>query len=87
MKRRKFINQFGMGAVATVLPTTLLSFTPAVSIVNKSKKLHFGIVTDVHKDLMPDADRRLEKFINEANERKVDFIIQMGDFCMSETKK
>ena len=86
MKRRKFINQLGLGAAATVLPTTLLSFTPAVSIANKSKKLNFGIVTDVHKDLMPDADRRLEKFINEANERKVDFIIQMGDFCMAETK-
>jgi calcineurin-like phosphoesterase family protein len=35
---------------------------------------------------MPDADRRLETFINEAQERKVDFIIQMGDFCFSEKK-
>jgi hypothetical protein len=86
MERRKFINQIGVGALATVIPTTLLSFTPTVLSETKSKKLTFGIVTDVHKDLMPDADARLEKFIDEAMDRKVDFIIQMGDFCMGQNK-
>jgi predicted MPP superfamily phosphohydrolase len=86
MERRKFINQIGAGTLATMIPTTLLSFTPAILSENKSKNLSFGIVTDVHKDLMPDADKRLETFINEAIDRKVDFIIQMGDFCMAETK-
>lgn len=86
MERRKFLNQLGAGSLATFIPTTLLSFTPAISLEKKNKKLRFGIVTDVHKDLMPDADKRLEKFISEAIDRKVDFIIQMGDFCMAETK-
>lgn len=86
MERRKFLNQIGKGAAITMLPSTLLSFTPGISSEKKSKKLNFGIVTDVHKDLMPDADKRLESFIHQAQEKKVDFIIQMGDFCMAETK-
>ena len=86
MKRREFINKIGVGATATMIPSTMLSFTPSISSVKNSNNLSFGIVTDVHKDLMPDADRRLETFIHEAEERNVDFIIQMGDFCCGETK-
>lgn len=86
MERRKFINQMGVGALATMVPTTLLSFTPSIVSESKSKTLRFGIATDVHKDLMPDADARLETFIKEAMDRKVDFIIQMGDFCMADNK-
>jgi len=86
MKRRKFINQLGLASAASLVPSTLLSFTPSISDGKTAKDLKFGIVTDVHKDLMPDADKRLETFIYQAQERNVDFIIQMGDFCMAETK-
>lgn len=84
MKRRQFINHLGMGAATTMLPYTLLSCMS--SNKGSSKKTTFGIVTDVHKDLMPDANERLETFIEEAQKRNVDFIIQMGDFCFGETK-
>jgi predicted phosphodiesterase len=86
MKRRKFINQLSVGTAAVMLPTTLLSFTPSILEGNVSKKVKFGIVSDVHKDLMPDANERLQTFIEEAQKRNVDFIIQMGDFCFGETK-
>ena len=86
MKSRKFIHQLATGISGSMIPMTLLSFKPQTFANTEAKKLNFGIVTDVHKDLMPDADDRLEKFINEANNRKVDFIIQMGDFCMAEPK-
>ena len=82
MKRRQFINQLGIGATVAVMPNTLLSFTPSIN--SENSVLNFGIVADIHKDLMPDANDRLEKFISEANHRKVDFIIQLGDFCMAE---
>ncbi|MFT4758005.1 MAG: hypothetical protein ACI91R_002666 [Vicingaceae bacterium] len=84
MKRRKFINQLGLGAAALTVPSTVLSFTPSINKVNK--KITFGLVADVHKDLMPDANKRLEVFIEQAQKREVDFIIQMGDFCFTETK-
>ena len=85
MQRRKFMGQVGVGAAATILPNTLLSFAPNAT-TKAASILKFGIVSDVHKDLMPDADERLQKFIDEAKARKVDFIIQMGDFCMAETE-
>lgn len=86
MNRRKFIRQIGAGTPTVLLPSMLLSFQPNRPILGGEKPLVFGIVADVHKDLIPDADQRLEAFINQANERKVDFIIQLGDFCFGETK-
>jgi len=86
MKRRSFINKIGVGTAGAIIPSTLLSFTPPISNTKAAKNLTFGIVTDVHKDLMPDADQRLEAFIDQAQERAVDFIIQMGDFCFAESK-
>lgn len=43
--------------------------------------VRFGVCTDVHKDVMHDADQRLQAFVNEMNEKDVDFIIQLGDFA------
>lgn len=86
MKRRRFVGQVGAGALATLLPQTTLAFEPVLSTDSADEVLRFGIVTDVHKDLMPDADKRLETFIEKAIEREADFIIQMGDFCMAEPK-
>lgn len=86
IKRRTFIHQLSLGAAATIIPTATLSFLPFVDSNADISKITFGIVTDVHKDLMPDADQRLEVFIQKAQERKVDFIIQLGDFCMAESQ-
>ena len=86
MKRRDFINRLGVGAALATWPTSMLSFTPSITAQDTGKVLNFGIMADVHKDLMPDADTRLERFIVEANHRKVDFIIQLGDFCMADKK-
>ena len=45
------------------------------------KTIKFGICTDVHKDIMHDADERLKIFIEKASASDLDFIIQLGDFC------
>lgn len=45
--------------------------------------VRFGVCTDLHKDIMPDADQRLEVFVDEMNRINPDFIIQLGDFCFS----
>ena len=41
----------------------------------------FGICADVHHGTRSNEKWRVEKFINEATERGVDFIIQLGDLC------
>ena len=50
------------------------------------KPLRFGICADAHKDIMHDADERLRVFIERMNRQKVDFIIQLGDFCRPYTR-
>ncbi len=41
----------------------------------------FGVISDVHQDVMHDASVRIEAFIDEMNTCQADFIIQLGDFC------
>lgn len=41
----------------------------------------FGIIADVHHGFMPDAHQRLDRFLEEASHRRLDFVIQLGDFC------
>jgi len=43
--------------------------------------LRFGVCADVHRDIMFDAEERLQYFVDEMNNEKVDFIVQLGDFC------
>jgi len=83
MKRRSFLSTTTSLVATSMLPQTLLSFAP--DDVHQSK-FSFGVVADVHKDLMPDADQRLEKFVDEAMRREVDFLIQLGDFCMGDAR-
>lgn len=74
--RREFIKISLLGAGALVIPMPLVG-----KKISGKKKITFGICTDVHKDIMPDAEERLRVFINRMNKEKVDFIIQLGDFC------
>lgn len=48
----------------------------------KQQSLTFGIIADLHYDLMHDGDRRAQLFIDAMNKEQPDFIISLGDFCM-----
>ena len=48
---------------------------------HKLRTIRFGLCADVHKDVIHDADTRLKTFIDRMNREKVDFIMQLGDFC------
>lgn len=74
MYRRKFIKLSG----GVICGSMFRSFALGRSF---SQPVSFAICTDVHKDLIPDADERLSGFIAECNKRKPDFIVQLGDFC------
>jgi|WetSurMetagenome_2_1015567.scaffolds.fasta_scaffold01101_12 hypothetical protein len=66
-----------------ILGTFLLLFSAGLTGTqnDKGQPVRFGICADVHKDIMHDADIRLTEFIQEASKRKLDFIIELGDFC------
>ena len=46
------------------------------------KPLKIGLIADIHKDIIHDADQRLTAFISEMQSEKVDAVMQLGDFCI-----
>lgn len=58
---------------------TCLGFT---SCREESKPVRFAIISDIHQDIAHDAEERLATFLHAAAENQVDFIIELGDFCM-----
>ncbi len=69
--RRNFLKAL---AATSLLPLPVLG-------AEKGKTLRIGVITDVHKDIIHDADERLKTFIDAMTAEKVDAVIQMGDFC------
>ena len=76
MKRREFLIKSIAGGFALTLPITLRA-----NVSMKPPHVSFGLVADVHQDIMHDAEDRLKLFISAAQKAKSDFIIQLGDFC------
>lgn len=68
-----------------VVRMLLISFLLfGVHMLNAQKNaVTFGIISDIHEDLQKDATDRLQTFLNDAQRRKPDFIIQLGDLCHS----
>lgn len=69
--RRRFLKTL---AATSLLPLPVFGAEPG-------KKFRIGIITDVHKDIIHDADERLKSFIDAMAAEKVDAVMQMGDFC------
>lgn len=76
MKRRQFLTRAagGIGGFVLTIPVGLCNLLA-------SQKIEFGICTDIHQDIIHDAPKRLNAFLNAAEKRDVDFVIDMGDFC------
>jgi len=68
-------------AILCIAGATLLVPHAWARGTSERKPVRFGICADVHKDVMHDADERLKVFVDRMNQEKVDFTIQLGDFC------
>jgi Icc protein len=44
--------------------------------------IRFGVITDVHQDIMHDGEKRMAAFAAAMKQTPVDFVIQLGDFCI-----
>ena len=73
--RRSFLKTVSYGSGAYLFqPFTFGSGkNPAV--------LRFGLIADVHQDVMHDGPQRIKAFTEAMNEAEADFICQLGDFC------
>lgn len=80
ISRREMIIGAGIGAAGAALsiPTLARRRCSAVS----SNTVRFGVIADVHQDVMHDGERRLSSFVDAMRESSPDFIVQLGDFCV-----
>ncbi|AMV19065.1 metallophosphoesterase family protein [Planctomyces sp. SH-PL14] len=74
LNRREFLT--------TLSAVPLLTTIPALAQDAAKKPLRFGLITDVHQDIIPDASARLGAFVDAMTRAEVDFIAQLGDFCI-----
>ena len=65
----------------TAQAALVLSLGVPAAARRRMQHLRFGLCADVHQDLMHDTLERMGAFVSAMQEREVDFIAQMGDFC------
>lgn len=60
-----------------------LSAGASTILSNLSKPIRLGMIADLHLDLIPDAEARLDLFLKEMSKSKPDGLIQLGDFAFA----
>jgi 3',5'-cyclic AMP phosphodiesterase CpdA len=73
--RRAFLGGLVATAATTIvrLPVRARTVGPAV---------RFGVITDVHQDIIHDGPARVGAFARAMTAARADFVIQLGDFCI-----
>ena len=75
LNRREFMKTTALGAAG------FLFDIPAFGNDASRDVLRFGLISDVHQDIMHDSIYRIGRFVNAMNDAHADFICQLGDFC------
>ena len=70
-----------IGIMKSFIKIVILCCAFTVMAQTPDKGIKFGIVADIHHDIMHDAPGRLADFLDAAKSNDVDFIIDLGDFC------
>lgn len=84
--RRKFLTNLGLGLAALgVGNVSSFGFAPKPN--TKGSALGIGWITDLHHGFAPDAQQRLQEFINEASKQNLDFILQVGGGLSSHSRR
>ena len=61
----------------------IISFFLFLGLSLQAQSVKFAVIADIHQDIMYDAEVRLQNFLEAAKVNKVDFIIELGDFCQA----
>lgn len=78
MKRRSFLE---CCMLTLVVAAAKAKGIPVGTEASGAGLLKFAVVSDIHTDIMHDGEKRLQDFLAAATKNKVDFIIELGDFC------
>lgn len=87
ISRREMLIGAGVGAASAVLPAAALPRTQRMPRSSAPENVvRFGVITDVHQDIMHDGEERIRSFLGAMNETNPDFVVQLGDFCVPEER-
>jgi 3',5'-cyclic-AMP phosphodiesterase len=76
--RRTFLKRIALAPAAVAAMSRIVAAeSPSIA----AAKLRFGLIADVHHDVMPDGIQRLTAFLKAMEKIKADFVVQLGDFC------
>lgn len=76
MNRRAFLRRLPLATAATAAASSVRAQpTPT------PRPIRFGLISDVHHDIMHDAVQRVSAFVETMTEARPEFIAQLGDFC------
>ncbi|MCH2182486.1 MAG: metallophosphoesterase [Mariniblastus sp.] len=79
--RREFVR--ASAATSLVLPLSQSVFD---LLSPREPAIRFGVIADLHQDVMHDAPRRMDIFLEAMQEEKPDAILQLGDFAYPNAK-
>lgn len=91
LTRRNLLLAAGAGALAVPGAGGLGAFAgpeppsgppPAPLPPTPEGAVRFGVISDVHQDVMHDGEHRVRCFVEAMREVAPDFVVQLGDFCV-----
>lgn len=74
--RRAFIHR------VVLAPAVLAGWAGHATAAESDRRVRFGLITDVHQDVMPDGVERIRAFVAAMKAAEPDFVVQLGDFCV-----
>lgn len=74
LKRRGFIQRLALA------PAAVAGLARGLPADQPSRRVRFGLISDIHPDVLPDGLERVRAFVAAMEEARVDFILQLGDF-------
>ena len=69
-----------LGGLAAAAATTVIRFPVRARAAGPT--VRFGVITDVHQDIIPDGPARIGAFVRAMTAARADWVIQLGDFCI-----
>ncbi|MCL4178267.1 MAG: metallophosphoesterase [Verrucomicrobia bacterium] len=74
--RRTFLRRLAISSAA------LAGMSRSLGEGQVERKVRFGLIADVHQDVMPDGLERVKAFVKAMRIAQPDFVLQLGDFCV-----
>jgi 3',5'-cyclic-AMP phosphodiesterase len=75
LSRRDFLRR------SLLSPATVACLSRSAGASQSPRRLRFGLISDIHQDVMPDGIQRVKAFVAAMEAEGADFILQLGDFC------